>query len=272
MLPVGVGAEEVGAQRRTHDAQEATEDQVTVEALDGVDGLLDAALQLGRALGIGARRVEAGAKQLEQQGGHVGMRGQHVLHVAIAVGGARLAQVAGHGPQHGHVAPGQAGREDEAVVAVVLDLALPGAGERLLERLADRRGVGIAVAAMHQAEVVDPGGLAVPRLDRVGPLVGHLDAHVLEQRQHVRQRQRASASVELGAQHSRRGLERPVEADLEPGAVGQLLQMAQIGERRARHPVGPVGGGEGFAVAAEQTGASLLALVLEQGLLEVVDP
>ena len=88
-------------------------------------------------------------------------------------------------------APGQPGAEDEPVIAVVLDLAAPGLDERLAERLADAVRVGVAITAADEPEVVDPDALGVARPDRVGPLVGDVHAHVLEQRQHVGERHRA---------------------------------------------------------------------------------
>jgi hypothetical protein len=45
-----------------------------------------------------------------------------------------------------------------------------------------------------------------------------------------------------------------------------------VRERRARYPVGAVGGRKGVAVALEQVLATRLAELVEQGLLEVVGP
>ncbi len=129
-----------------------------------------------------------------------------------------------------------------------------------------------ALAGMDQPEVVDPDPVGALGRDRVGPLVGHLHAHVLEQRQHVGEHQRAPRPEQLGAQRARPRLERPVERDAEPVALRQLLDVHDVRERRARHPVRPVGRGEGVAVALEQVAAARLAQLVEQRLAQVVRP
>ena len=82
----------------------------------------------------------------------------------------------------------------------------------------------------------------------------------------------AAGAEQLRAQHPRPRLERAVEADAEPVGLGQLLDVHDVGERRAGHPVGAVGGREGVAVALEQLAAALLAELLDERLLEVVGP
>ena len=123
-----------------------------------------------------------------------------------------------------------------------------------------------------EAEVVDPDAVAAARHDRVGALVGDLHAHVLEQRQHVREHQRPPGAEQLRPQHARAGLERPVEADAEAVGLGQLLDVHDVRERRARHPVGAVGGREGVAVALEELAAAASPSSSMQRLLEVVGP
>ena len=92
------------------------------------------------------------------------------------------------------------GPEHEAVEAVVLGLALPHARPSVLEGLADPAGVQVACGAMDEPEVVDPERGPVGRLDLVGPFVDDRHAHVLEQRQHVGQRDALTRAVELQAQ------------------------------------------------------------------------
>ena len=77
--------EVVGAQHRAHDGEEAAQDPVLVEALDGVDRLLD--LPRDRVRGLGravAGGIEARAEQLHQRGRHARMGEQRPLHVALA--------------------------------------------------------------------------------------------------------------------------------------------------------------------------------------------
>ncbi len=125
---------------------------------------------------------------------------------------------------------------------------------------------------MHQPEVVDPGRVAAARPDLVGPLVGDPDAHVLEQRQHVGERERAAGAIQLRAQRARAGLERAIERDVDPARVRERLEAADVADRRAGDPVGAVGRGERVAVALEERARALLALVVHQRLLEVVRP
>ena len=101
-------------------------------------------------------------------------------------------------------------REDEPVEAVDLDLAAPGLRERVLERLADRVEVDRPVLG-RQAEVVDPRVDGPGAVDLVGPLVVHLDAQVLQERQDVGEQDRPAGAQELEDEEVVGGLERPVE-------------------------------------------------------------
>ena len=223
-------------------------------------------------LAIGAPRVEARLEQRDHQARDLRVRHQRLLHVPVAERDARLAQVLADRPQHGDLAPGECGAEDEAVVAVVLHLAAPGAHERVLEAVADAAGIEIARSRVGQAEVVDPDPVGAVRDDRVRALVRNLHAHVLEQRQHVGEGEGAAGPEQLRAQHARPGLERAVEADAESLVPWELLDVHDVRERGAGHPVGPVGGWKSLRVTAKQLGAALLAELLDERLLEVVGP
>ena len=52
----------------------------------------------------------------------------------------------------------------------------------------------------------------------------------------------------------------------------EALQSSHVRERRSRHPIGPVRGREGVAVAPEERAAALLTVLLEQRLSQVVGP
>ena len=163
-------------------------------------------------------------------------------------------------------------REDQAVVAVVLEVAAPGAEERVLEGLPHLVGLELVLAGVGQAEVVDPERLPLAWRDSVWALVGYLHAHVLEQGQQVGQSQGRSGAEDLRAQRVRRGLERPVEADRQVVVLGEELDVPDVGKGRARHPVGAVGGGEGLAPLAQHGVAALLTVLVDQGALQVVGP
>src|SRR5580693_4974047 len=65
-----------------------------------------------------------------------------------------LAQVFRAGSQQGNLAPGQARRQHQRVEPVVLGLAVPQRGQRVLEDLAQAAGSG--GGRRPQAELVDP--------------------------------------------------------------------------------------------------------------------
>ena len=132
------------------------------------------------------------------------MREQRLLHVALAERDARLPEIARHRPQHRDVAPVEVGAQHKGVEPVALDLAQPDAGERVLEALPYLVDCQLAVGGVLDVEVVDPRWRTVPRPDLVRSLVAHPQAHALEHRQDVRQRQRLAATVQLAAQRARR--------------------------------------------------------------------
>ena len=190
------------------------------------DLLHDGLAALGFPAVVG--RVEARREEPREQPGHRGVGAQHALDVALAEPVPGLAQVAGVRAQHHDVAPGQPGVQDQRVEAVVLDLAAPQRAQRLLELL-------LAVAAGSlppgrrlgpQPEIVDPeraGPGARLRAGRPGTgaelvrmLVGHLDPHVLQLRQHVGQDD---------------GRLRPVDAQPPVAATGTVIVAQLDGER-----------------------------------------
>ena len=145
---VGVPLEVVGAQHRAQDGEEAAQDPVLVEALDGVDRLLDLPRDRVRCLGRAvAGGIEARAEQLHQRGRHARMGEERPLHVGLAERDPRLPQIARDRPQDRDVAPAQPCPQHEAVEAVVLDLAAPDADERVLEALSHLVDVELDSAA-----------------------------------------------------------------------------------------------------------------------------
>ncbi len=272
-VPVGVGLEVVRPQDGADDAQVAAQDPVLVEARDLVDRGLDLPVERVR-LRVGVdepRRVEAQTEELDEPARDQRMRGQGVLHVGLAEGAAGLAQVLRDRPEDRDLAGGQLRGEDEAVEAVVLGLAAPRARERVLERLAYTVGLELRALGVLEAEVVDPHGRAVARPDLVRSLVGDLDAHVLEQRQDVREQQRRAAAEQLEGEVVGRG-ERHVEAHAEVVGRIELLDPGDVEDGLAREEVLPVGAGERLAVALEQPAGALLAVVLGERVAEVVRP
>jgi hypothetical protein len=79
----------VGSQHRAHDGEEAAQDPILVEAVDGIDRLLDIARDRVRGVAI-AGGVEARTEQLHQSRRHVRMGDERLLYVPLAEGDARL--------------------------------------------------------------------------------------------------------------------------------------------------------------------------------------
>ena len=189
--PVRVRLEVVRSQHRADDTQIAAKNAVLVETLDGVDRLLDLLRERTRPRlrVLAPGRIEAQAEELDESPGDLRVGDERVLHVVLAEGAARLAQVLRDRTQQRDLAGGELRDQDEAVEAVVLRLAAPRACEHVLEAFADLVGLELGSRLVLQAEVVDPHGLAVPASNLERTLVGHLDAHVLEDRHHVLRRQ-----------------------------------------------------------------------------------
>ena len=108
---------------------------------------LAAAGDLGLALMAGAR-VEARLEQLHQQPRQQRIAREGLFDVGLRERHADLQQVLAVAAQHRHLAPGQAGRDDQPVEAVVLGIAAPELQEGLLEGMADRVDVEIAGARL----------------------------------------------------------------------------------------------------------------------------
>jgi hypothetical protein len=274
---VGVDLEGVGAQRGPDQGEQAAQDAVLVEAGHVVEVGLDQLDQVGDqplAVAAGGRvGREPGLEQAVEVGGDVGVGGHRRLDVVGAEGGAGLAHVAGVGPQHGDRPPRQPGQEHEAVEPVVLHVTPPDADERLLEQGSGAGDVAEAVA--HQPEVVDPPvGLAIGsarEADPVGALVGHPHAQVLEQGQDVGHEQRRPRPVELEPGGPRPALQRLDQVDGDV-VVAQALEPVDVVHRHLGRHVGLVAGPEGVAVAAEQGQAPLLAVLVDQVVVQVVGP
>ena len=198
------------------------------------------------------------------------MRQQCALHVGVRERDPCLAQVLGDRADDRDLTAGEGARQHQSVEAIVLEVAAPDAKEGVLEVVADLVDV---VGRNVQAEVVDPGRLGALGGDLVGPLVDDLRAHVLERGKHVGQRH-PSRAEQLAANDAGLGFERSVEAQdrLSSSDRLELLDAADVDDRRAGHPVGPVGGRECPLVAPEHPRALLLPVILDEGRPQVVGP
>ena len=163
--------------------------------------------------------------------------------------------------------------ENEPVVAVIFHLAGPDAGETLVEPVANRREIEVVAVAHDEAEIVNPDRLAgAGRLDFEGDLRHHPEAHVLEHRQDVGQRQHLAGLVDLEPQFVRPGLDRTIEVHPERLVGERLFDLADVEHRGLRIAALPVGARERFGVAPVETVAGLLAVLLDQRAVQLVAP
>ncbi len=152
---------EIGADRRRDRIDEAAQDAVFVEAVDRLQGGLDRRRdgRLARRALVRRNaelRIEAGVEQRDDLGGDAGMLAQRRPHVVLRVRHADLAQEARERADQRDVAPDQAGREHERVVAVVLGAAAHHREEAGLQPLLERRELERLARRAFQHHVVEP--------------------------------------------------------------------------------------------------------------------
>ena len=138
-------------------------------------------------------------EQLEEIAGQPRMAGQRVGQVAQPERRAELAQVGRIGPERRRLAPVGAGRDDEAVVPVVVGLAAEHRQEAALEPLVVPLQLDARAIAQLQHHVVQRHvALAVgkPRPDVIGALVDGRETHVLQNRHALGERDRRAQRID----------------------------------------------------------------------------
>ncbi len=264
VLAVGVGLVEVGAQGRLDQVEVAPQDAVLVEHGDVVqlaeDGLFELLLLVFQVLGGElAGQVEAGLEQPHQFLGNVGVVEQGAGDVGQVEAQADLLQVAGIGAQQSHVAPGHGGGQHQAVEGVVLGVAADDVDEGVLQGVVEFLDVHLDAGSGGEGEVMDPEFTAVLAGQAVGKLAQHAQAEVLQDRQHVGQRQRRVGVVELAVQQLLALGQRLVEAHHKWALLGQAVQVLHVDHRRVRCKALAVAGGEAFREVGQHAGALGLA-------------
>src|SRR5215208_4721994 len=242
----------VRPQRRQGYIEERAQDAVLIEAHDRLEGFFDL---LANPLALGpvpARRVEAGFEEIHDKPGEVLVDDEGVLHVILGERRACMAQVLAVGPEH-------------------RDLT-PGTGEGVLEDLPDLTRLQLVVGLVDEAEVIYPDRRRALRLDLVRAFVDHLDAHVLQQRQNLRERDLLPELEQLETKEVLGLFDRMVEAHLQVIVGLQPLHPLDVRDGRAGQEACAVARGEGVAVLAEQLCAPFLAVLFDQGVVEVVRP
>jgi hypothetical protein len=238
------------------------QDTVGVQAGDRLDHGGDLGGQLpvpGRSPGRVQLGVEAGFEQPHQGSGDAAVREQHVHYIVLAVRAAGLAQVAHVGAQHRRLPPVQPGPQHQGVEPVHLAGTPPGRDEGVLEAPLHVLDVLAAQPLQHdvaqaQAEVVDPARHTVSPDHLIGTLIDDLDAHPLQHRQHLGQRDPLPRQVELEPPLPRLGLRGQVETQIQAVLPGQRLQPADVDQRGGGVEVLLVGLREGRQIALREVG------------------
>ena len=175
------------------------------------------------------------------------------LH-ALAGVQARLLAIAGQSADQRRLAPGDRQLQHHAVEAVVLGRAGPDGGEGVLEgafHLLENQMLAVLVV---QLELVDIDAPPAGRGHRIAVLDHGLEAHVLQDRQHVGQGGRAARVVELEAELGL-GVGGAAEgADAHRLALLQALQHGDVGQGLGGVVAFAIAGGEGLAVAGDHVG------------------
>ena len=191
--PSGAGLIEVGPQGRQDQAHEAPQDPVLIEVGDAVEAGAELGFEAAPA-GPRDRPRRSGSKRASNSSASrrasSALLHQRLLHVGLAERNPDLQQILAVGAQDLDLAPVEPGAQHQLIEAVVLRLAAPDPQERVLEGLADLVEVELAGVDRLDPEIVQPEARAGRGDELVGLLLEHAQAHVLEHRQHVRQRDR----------------------------------------------------------------------------------
>ncbi len=174
---------------------------------------------------------------------------------------------------------GKPGRDRQTIEAVRLGLAAPHRVERVFQKRLDAHDVGgLAVGARHQ-EIVQRDGfrLAVfrQRTERKGLLGDHLEPEILEHRQAIGERDKASPHEQLQAQRAF-GIAR-LSVDMRGDRSGAAFALqhrfdaADVGHGIGRRDRFAIVAGKGVRVAADQP-AREFAMIEAHRLGETVLP
>src|SRR6185437_11998306 len=202
-----------------------------------------------------------------------GVRCQRPLHVRLAERHAGLQQVAAVGTHYHDLPRAQAGAEQQAVEAVVLERPGPGGGEGFAEVALRARDVDAGAVAVFEFEVLDPGGTAVRPGELVGALGDDAQAEILQHGQHVRDRYRVAELDDL-QMHALAALAGgAVQVQLQRLRVrAQAFEIAKIAEHFLRRDVVLVGERKGAPVTGRERQARCLAAALDEHVAQPVGP
>ena len=176
---------------------------------------------------------------------------QGLLLHALAGIQSRLLTIAGQGADQGGLAPADAQLQHQAVEAVALGAARPDGDEGGLEGLLDVAEHQMLAGFVAQHELVDPDRLAGRRhLEAL--FDQRLQAHVLQDRQHIGQRGSGARAIELEAERHRAVARAAEGADADGLALGQVVDDRDVGQGLIGVVLVAIAGREGAGVASQQ--------------------
>ena len=274
--PTGRRLKEIGAEGRVHDVEETAQNTVFVGADHGIQAAsqasLDAFHRCLSALGLGG--IEQGHEKIDDQLRQGPVVGKGLFHIGLGKGDAGLAQVLGVRPEDHHLAPGHAGERHQRVEAVAFGFAQPNAAERVLEIIADAVRVDVRAVLGCQPEVVDHHFAVAVFSEHhvVGRFVNHLEAHVLEQRQHIRKRYRPVRVIDHEADMAPGRAGPAVEAHADFARRQHLFDFNDVNQRLGDAVFLAIAGPEGVPIALQQFPAPFFAVFFHQRIQEPVLP
>ena len=169
------------------------QDTILIQAFDLLQSLFETRgdhFLLVAASGFGAW-VKAGVKQLDNAGGDAGMFHESRPHIILRIRHTNLAQESRQCADERHVAPGNTGMQRERVVAVIFGYSTHNHQESRLKLGTASVEINHAAVCAGEEHIVQPHAGVALRLDVIGALVHDAEAHVFQDRNAFRQRQRA---------------------------------------------------------------------------------
>ena len=264
----------IGSEGAFDDVEVAANDAVLVEVRHRLELLQDGRSQ-ARDLPFTPAvrlRIETGFEEVDQEPGDIGILHQGLFHVGLTEGDSRLTQVLAVGAQGDHLTRRQARVQHQLVEAVVLHLAVPDAMKGVVEILSHPGQVDFAAAFDLHVEVMDPDRLrGILRHHLVGHFADDLEAHVLEHRQDVRERDRLAGHIDLEVQGIFRAIGTDIEVHRKIAALDRLFDQLDILDRRALIELLLIAGREGALEAAQGANALFFAMGRNQGVLKMID-
>ncbi len=221
-------------------------------------------------------RIEACFEQFHQQARQQRITGEGGFDVGLRERHRRLQQVFAVAAQQGHLAPMQAGRQDQAIEAVVFGVAVPDALERFAEAGIGVCGIDLA-GGRFDLEILDVNRRFAD-LQPIRPLGNHAQAHVFHHRHRIGQRNIVELAVQLQAQAFARVQTHAIvatdflQAQMQIVRAVQRGEMLDVGHRRFDRRIFDIAGRQCAAEVGRHTQAIGLAMPRNQRFAQGIAP